>query len=280
MKYKREERQIQGGRNLYLYTFEECVEEWEKKQTYFWSAVADTWRNQPEIVEQRFEPVTKCMLAELNNGMGRLVDLGCGACTIPYPDCWEVYGVDLSHAMVAGHPKMVVASLLALPFRNQVFERAFSRLAIMLVANPLHAFREVFRVLKKGGKFVFSVWSRREENLTQVTISQILFPRAGLRLPSPFDPGPFRLSDTEEVRAMLQKVGFCDCKHQMVELRYLAEVSAREALETTIAMGGPYRTALERIPPGEREEVLQEIEREVEKIDRTSKIVVWSARKS
>ncbi|HWP31132.1 MAG TPA: class I SAM-dependent methyltransferase [Fimbriimonadales bacterium] len=279
MKYKREDRTISGGRKLYLYTFEESAKDWEKKQTYFWSAVADTWRNRHEIIERRFEPVTKCMLEELGKGIGRLLDLGCGACTIPYPESWEVYGVDLSHAMVKGRPKMVVGSLLALPFRNEVFERAFSRLAMMLVASPIVAFREVFRVLKKDGRFVFSVWGAREENLTQVTISRILFPRAGLRMPSPFDPGPFRLSDPEEVRALLQKVGFCDWKSQSIEMRYLAELSAREAVEAIIEMGGPFRTALERIEPSERTKVLEEIEREVEKIDRTGKIIVWSAKK-
>jgi len=279
VKYKREERKISGGRKLYLYTFEESARDWEKKQNYFWSAVADTWRNHPELIERRFEPVTKCMLEELGIGEGRLVDLGCGACRIPYPDSWEVYGVDLSHAMVRGGSRMVVASLLALPFRSEVFERASSRLAIMLVANPLLAFHEVFRVLKKDGRLVFSVWGPREENATQVTISRILFPCAGLKMPSPFDPGPFRLSDDEEVRTMLKKAGFCDWKSKPIGLRYLAEVSAREAVEITIEMGGPYRTALERIPLGKRNSVLEEIEREVEKIDRTGKIIVWSARK-
>lgn len=279
MKYKREERTISGGRKLYFYTFEECVKDWEKKQTYFWSTVADVWREQHEIIERRFEQVTKAMLEELGKGLGRLVDLGCGAGTIPYPDCWEIYGVDLSHAMVKGRPRMVVGSLLSLPFRNEVFERAFSRLAMMLVASPIAAFREVFRVLKKDARFVFSVWGPREENLTQVTISRILFPRAGLRVPSPFDPGPFRLSDAQEVEAMLHKVGFCDWRRRDIKIHYLADMSAKEAVEAVIVTGGPYQTALERIEPSERERVLDEIEQEVEKVDRTGKIIVWSAKK-
>src|SRR5262249_7568926 len=56
------------------------------------------------------------------------------------------------------------ADALNLPFEDSSFDCVVCQFGIMFVPDKLKAYREVLRVLKPGGSFIFNVWDKIEEN--------------------------------------------------------------------------------------------------------------------
>ncbi len=101
----------------------------------------------------------------------RILELGCGAASAGR---WlvsqgaEVIGLDLSAGMLRHavsqntssgvRVPLVQADATALPFRPQAFDTVFTAFgAVPFIEDSARVMREVFRVLKPGGKWVFSV---------------------------------------------------------------------------------------------------------------------------
>ncbi len=76
----------------------------------------------------------------------RILEVGCGAASCSR---WLSTGV---------HPALVQADAESLPFGDAAFDLACSAFgAVPFVADPARVMREVFRVLRPGGRWVFAV---------------------------------------------------------------------------------------------------------------------------
>jgi ubiquinone/menaquinone biosynthesis C-methylase UbiE len=53
----------------------------------------------------------------------------------------------------------------ALPFEDSAFDVVFCQFGVMFFADRQSGYREAKRVLKPGGRFLFNVWDRIEENV-------------------------------------------------------------------------------------------------------------------
>ena len=72
------------------------------------------------------------------------------------------------------------ADALALPFPDRSFDVVACQFGAMFFPDKVTGYREALRVLRPGGRFVFSVWDRIEENeFTDVVTAAVaaLFPR-------------------------------------------------------------------------------------------------------
>lgn len=56
------------------------------------------------------------------------------------------------------------ADAMQLPFADQAFDVVVCQFGAMFFPDKAHAFREARRVLRPGGRFIFNVWDRIEEN--------------------------------------------------------------------------------------------------------------------
>jgi demethylmenaquinone methyltransferase/2-methoxy-6-polyprenyl-1,4-benzoquinol methylase len=116
--------------------------------------------------------------ADVARGARRILDLGTGTGTLAiaalqrWPDV-EVVGLDVSSEMIAvaeeeaqtrldpdGRRRLttVVADAEDLPFDARAFDLVVTSFVIQLVADRARALREVFRVLRPGGRIAYVTW--------------------------------------------------------------------------------------------------------------------------
>jgi ubiquinone/menaquinone biosynthesis C-methylase UbiE len=100
------------------------------------------------------------------------------------------------------------ADAQSLPFPDGVFDAVVCQFGVMFFPDKHRAFSEVYRVLKPGGRFLFNVWDRIEQNE---------FANLVVRSVAPLFPGdppmflartPHGHHDTAALETQLRTVGF------------------------------------------------------------------------
>jgi SAM-dependent methyltransferase len=121
-----------------------------------------------ELSKKHLDRILLQAFAKKNGGKGRLIDLGCGPgqTTRYLAGCGitDIIGTDLSPGMIDVAKKInpqlsfETADMLSLPYDEHAFGSAIAFYAIVhFNYSQLEiAFREIKRVLKNGGEFLFS----------------------------------------------------------------------------------------------------------------------------
>lgn len=247
-----------------------------RRQATFWNSVAEGWKDDREFVECWLEPISRRIAEHLGQGNGLLLDIGCGASTQPLPTAWTRIGIDLAEEMLtAGN---FVAAAESIPFKSATFAGCNSRFCLMFCPDVPFAFREVSRVLVPGGRFVFAVWGKPEENLWSKLANEKFARRAGIRTPDPSEPGAFRLSNREEVQGLLNTAGFLDIEVNQVKLPMFQSIGPKRAIDALLRLAGPMKMAFQRIPDGEKADAINEVLEALSKSDATGSADVWSCK--
>lgn len=275
MRFERETREISGGRKLYLYRFGDGEKE-SAKQIKFWSEVAEEWNSQHDFIENWFLSATKLLHAGLGSRGGLLLDLACGAMSMPVGPGWQRVGMDIVHEMICRQGSAVRGSLCALPFLSQSFDGVSSRFGLMFAEDVEEAMCEAARVLKPGGAFAMAVWAEPERNLWATVASDYLCDLLALQPPRPTDPSAYRLSDKREVAELLTIAGIEDVSCAEVPLRAMADISPTDAYHRLAALAGPTATMLKKLTPEQRQSAEREIVARLARADRTGHAIVWS----
>jgi ubiquinone/menaquinone biosynthesis C-methylase UbiE len=122
------------------------------------------------------------------------------------------------------------ADAASLPFDASEFSAVVYAFGVMFVPDKRAVFREVRRVLKSGGTFLFNVWDRIEENPASAINAEIiegLFPGdAEVRFRTPYE-----MHDPAALRQLLFAAGFREERIERKRIQ-IDGVSAR-----TIALG-------------------------------------------
>lgn len=90
-----------------------------------------------------------------------LLDLGAGAGIVDFMNfkglCKKVIGIDLDRRVLNNRflDEAFVSSVYDIPFPNETFDIVISNNVIEHLQDPKLAFKEIDRVLKKGGLFIF-----------------------------------------------------------------------------------------------------------------------------
>ena len=117
-----------------------------------------------------------------------------------------VLGVDFSAAMVDHaqrlHPGVEFREGDAemLPCGNGLFDAAAMNFGILHLGRPETALLEAHRVLRKGGRFGFSVWANPEETVGFGIVLRAVELHGEPRVELPEGPPFFRYSDPEECK--------------------------------------------------------------------------------
>ncbi len=139
------------------------------------------------------------------------------------------------------------ADAAALPFVDGSFDLVVCQFGIMFFPDKLKACQEAFRVLKKGGTFLFSVWDALAFNELPAIVNATLaamFPEN----PSSFlARTPHGYHDTNAITATLVDAGFTNVNAEKLPKRAIAP-SAREPA-MGFCQGTPVRNEIETRDP-------------------------------
>jgi SAM-dependent methyltransferase len=134
-----------------------------------------------------------------------------------------------------------------LPFSDAEFDAVVCQFGVMFFPDKRRAFSEAYRVLKPGGRFLFNVWDRIEENeFADIVVKSVatLFPD---NPPMFLARTPYGHYDTAALEAELRAVGFATVTTETVA----RESRAPSALSVAIGycQGTPMRTEIEAQDP-------------------------------
>lgn len=102
------------------------------------------------------------------------------------------------------------ADALALPFEDAAFDVVCCQFGAMFFPDRIHAYREAKRLLKPGGRFVFNVWDRIEENIFAHDVTEALAELFPTDPPRFLARTPHGYHDISLIRDELEKAGFSD----------------------------------------------------------------------
>jgi len=135
------------------------------------------------------------------------------------------------------------ADALALPFEDASFDVVCCQFGAMFFPNRVAGYAEARRVLKRGGRFVFSVWDRIEENAFADDVTNAvaaMFPHDPPRF---LARTPHGCHDLALIREELSRAGFANIETQTHE-KLSCALSARD-VATAYCQGTPLRNEIE-----------------------------------
>ena len=199
----------------------------------------------------RLANITQGQVLETAAGTGIATRMLVGA----LPEAVAIVATDLNQPMVdfaaaqpsVGRVTWRQVDALSLPFEEKSFDAVVCQFGVMFFRDKRAAYREAGRVLKPGGRFIFSVWDRLEENeLSQIVSEAVaaLFPEDPPRF---LVRTPYAYYDIGTIRGELAEAGFSSVAAEMVQQISRAP-SPREAV-IGLCEGSPLRNEIEARDP-------------------------------
>ena len=134
-----------------------------------------------------------------------------------------------------------------LPFGGESFDAVVCQFGAMFFPDRRAAYREVRRVLKPDGRFLFNVWASTADNPYAAAIV------AGLSRRYPdhgswfLERTPHGYHDPDIIKSDLVTGGFARCRVETIALR--GRVASASALAVGLCQGSPMRSEIEALDP-------------------------------
>ena len=205
-----------------------------------------------------FEPYAEDMAERVARfGPRRLLETAAGTGVVTralarsLPESTAITATDLNQAMVdyaaaqtdARNVTWRQADALALLFPDGSFDAVVCQFGVMFFPDKGAGYREALRVLRPGGRFLFNVWDRIEENeISRLVVNALaaLFPADP---PQFLARTPHGYHDVALIRDQLGQVGFADVQIETVAKPARAPSARDPALG--FCQGSPMRSEIE-----------------------------------
>lgn len=231
-----------------------------------------------ELVPAVFAPWAPRVVGLANLQPGDCVlDLACGSGVVARTAAEEVgergavVAADLNPGMIAVARSLPVqrgvaiewreADAGALPFADQAFDAVLCQLGLQFFADRSTAMREMYRVLRPGGRVVVMVWRGIERATGFAVLAAALELHIGPEAAS-IMRAPFSLGDAEELTSLIAAAGFerLDLRAETGAVRF-ATVARFVA---SYVAGSPLAGPVAASPPEARNALLAEVAAKLE----------------
>jgi SAM-dependent methyltransferase len=202
--------------------------ELRSRNTEFWAQTAPGWVRHAERHDRLGRPLGEVAIERLHARPGeRILDVGCGCggtsaelARAVAPD-GAVVGLDLSSAMVSSararfpeeaYPglRFVAGDIETIDVApGAPFDAAYSRMTLMLLADPVAGFATIRRSLRPGGRLAATVFRDAAANPWLAAAMLGAAPHVGALPPLPVgdEPGPFAFADSGRITRVLTAAG-------------------------------------------------------------------------
>ena len=180
-----------------------------------WQRVADKYDSVWSSLTRQFIP---SLLADASVSAGVLaLDVACGPgyVSAAAKQLGAVpTGIDFSEKMIGIAKRMfpeirfMQGDAQDLQFEDGSFDRVLMNFGLLHVSHPEKACAEACRVLKRGGKFGFTVWAGPERNPGAKIVNDAIEAYANLDVGLPEGPPRYLYGEREECRQVLEQAGF------------------------------------------------------------------------
>jgi ubiquinone/menaquinone biosynthesis C-methylase UbiE len=168
------------------------------------------------------------------------------------PDSTQITATDLNEPMLAlakthlaDKPRIrwQQADALALPFGDASFDIVACQFGVMFFPDRINGYAEARRVLRPGGRFVFNVWDKIEENDFAYVVHQALQQVFPDNPPQFMARTPHGYHDATRIRAELTEAGLTDIAIETIA--YPSHASSPQDPATAFCQGTPMRGEIE-----------------------------------
>ena len=218
-------------------------------QATYWAGPSGTsWITHQDDMDALLRSVNQALLKRAGNVNGLdVLDIGCGtgALSLDFAAAGaSVTASDISKPLLektAERGKGLIETLLA-DAQTTIWDKSFdlvvSRFGVMFFEEPAHAFANIAKALKPGGRALFATWGPFDENPWWHMPQSIAANAFGIT-PTPSDPhapGPMGMSDKDWSLAQMESPAWQDvgCEAVDVTLDYPKGAVAAGTLATFV----------------------------------------------
>jgi enediyne biosynthesis protein CalE5 len=264
---------------------------WKEEVRHGYDNAASGWQNWWRTIETATEKVSKRLveLAQIKPG-SKVLDMATGlgepalTAAKQVGKTGNVLAIDISSQMLSFAKQRAItlgvqnivefkegdAETIYLP--PSTFDAALCRWGLMFLPNPEAGLSNIYGSLVKGAHFAAAVWAAPEK-VPFISVPMNIVLEETNSLPPPIKPGPFSMSDENNLKTVFEESGFI---HTVIErINVVSNFDSSDDFTTfTIEHGGP---TLQKILAGQtnerREQILKAISEGTEKYaDSTGKL--------
>jgi ubiquinone/menaquinone biosynthesis C-methylase UbiE len=246
-----------------------------------WSESAPYWERHAAEVRQLFAPISAALIRAAHISAGRRVlDVAGGAgepsleIAAAVAPQGRVVCTDAVAEMVAAAERLArrqgvrniefkICAANSLPFEDESFDAAVSRLGAMFFEDVAAALAEMLRVIRPAGNIALAVWGERARNPFFSIVTDVM---ARYIPPPPEDeaaPGAFRFAGRGKLLRLLEQAGAADVREQVVDFQMEAALTPAEFWRLRSELSDSLRAKVARLTGGELAQVVDEVERRV-----------------
>jgi ubiquinone/menaquinone biosynthesis C-methylase UbiE len=232
-----------------------------------WETSSQYWNKHQALIERMFAPLSRALIEDAHIVSGQTVlDVGGGSgepsLTIA-PIVGESGGVtytDPAAGMVRAARDEAARRGLTnisfnqspagqLPFADNSFDAAVSRLSVMFFPDVLAGQREMLRVLKPGGYMSFLVWAAKEVNPFFSVVTEVLDRFVPADVEDEDAPGAFRFATSGKLATALREAGAVDVRERELAFTVEAPITVERFWELRTEMSDTFRKKLAKLVP-------------------------------
>ena len=242
-----------------------------------WQQMSRRWESGREVLWETTRPVSEWLVERLSPQPGQtILELAAGAGETGFlaagrlADGGRLISSDFAPEMVEAAKRVAddlgisnaefrVLDAERLDLPDAAVDGAICRFGYMLMADPTGALRETRRVIRDGGRLVFSVFGVPERNPWMTVARGVMAERGHLSAPDPAEPGIFSLSDPDTIQDLVADAGFAHSELEEAEIGFRFDDG--DSLWAYVSeLQGPIALAIARLDEEERERIRAALE--------------------